>query len=77
MLTDVGGLRPAEKKSVSYAEPIARERALAGSSLDGALQNLLALEKIARLVSPHWSSWRDVARCTQQWLALRAIWPCL
>jgi len=50
MLSDVGGLGSTEKKSVSYAEPIAKERALATSGqLDGALQNLLSLEKVARL----------------------------
>ena len=41
----------AGSKSTSYAEQVAQNRALAASgSLDGALQNLMALEKTARLV---------------------------
>jgi hypothetical protein len=51
MLSDVGGLPKEELKNTSYVEPIAKERELAKSGqLDGALQNLLSLEKTARLV---------------------------
>ena len=51
MLSDVGGLPKEEKIVASYAEPIAKERVLAKSGqLEGALQNLLSLEKTARLV---------------------------
>mmetsp|Transcript_38677 Transcript_38677/g.87912 ORF Transcript_38677/g.87912 Transcript_38677/m.87912 type:complete len:443 (-) Transcript_38677:854-2182(-) len=50
MLSDVGGLPKEELKNTSYVEPIAKERELAKSGqLDGALQNLLSLEKTARL----------------------------
>mmetsp|Transcript_4642 Transcript_4642/g.7740 ORF Transcript_4642/g.7740 Transcript_4642/m.7740 type:complete len:443 (+) Transcript_4642:44-1372(+) len=50
MLSDVGGLGSATKTTVSYATQIAQERELAkGGKLDGALQNLLVHEKVARL----------------------------
>jgi len=40
----------AKGPSVSYAEQVAAAKALAATSLDGALQNLLSHEKTARLV---------------------------
>ena len=40
--------------AVSYKEPIAEQRVLAqGGNLEGAITNLLQLEKVARLVSGH------------------------
>ena len=42
----------AKGPSVSYAEQVAAAKALAATSLDGALQNLLSYEKTARLVCP-------------------------
>ena len=42
---DDGGLRGGE----SYAQQVADAKALAATSLDGALQNLLGFEKTARL----------------------------
>lgn len=48
----MGGSTPEVKKGVSYATQVAQARELANTGqLDGALQNLLALEKIARLAA--------------------------
>ena len=43
---------PAKGPSVSYAQQVAEAKALASTSLDGALQNLLSHEKTARLARP-------------------------
>ena len=42
---------PAKGPSVSYAQQVAEAKALASTSLDGALQNLLSHEKTARLAA--------------------------
>ena len=52
MEANVGGSTPEVKKGVSYATQVAQAREIVKTGqLDGALQNLLALEKVARLVS--------------------------
>jgi hypothetical protein len=54
----------AKGPSVSYAEQVAAAKALAATSLDGALQNLLSHEKTARLVCACAARPQPCDRCT-------------
>lgn len=75
MEANVGGSTPEVKKGVSYATQVAQAREIVKTGqLDGALQNLLALEKVARLAA-------DVAGTTELVTAMVEIcyeakdWP--